>query len=49
MCGITGWASFQKNLKASEKVLQAMTRTLNRRGPDDENIWCSILHLAIDG
>ncbi|MFJ7954382.1 asparagine synthase (glutamine-hydrolyzing) [Lysinibacillus sp. NPDC096418] len=41
MCGITGWASFQKDLRTSRQIMQAMTQTLNKRGPDDENIWCS--------
>lgn len=41
MCGITGWASFQKDLRTSNEILKLMTLTLNKRGPDDENIWCS--------
>lgn len=41
MCGITGWASFQKDLRTNDTILQSMTQTLNKRGPDDENIWCS--------
>lgn len=41
MCGITGWASFHKDLRTSDTILKSMTQTLNRRGPDDENIWCS--------
>ncbi|MFE3577079.1 asparagine synthase (glutamine-hydrolyzing) [Lysinibacillus sp. NPDC059133] len=41
MCGITGWASFQKDLRTSNETLKLMTQTLNKRGPDDENIWCS--------
>ncbi|GAB0171888.1 asparagine synthase (glutamine-hydrolyzing) [Lysinibacillus sp. CTST325] len=41
MCGITGWASFQKDLRTSNDILKLMTQTLNKRGPDDENIWCS--------
>jgi len=41
MCGITGWASFQKDLRTSDRILKLMTQTLNKRGPDDENIWCS--------
>ncbi|MGE7676396.1 asparagine synthase (glutamine-hydrolyzing) [Lysinibacillus sp. NPDC094403] len=41
MCGITGWASFQKDLRTSNEILKLMTQTLNKRGPDDENIWCS--------
>lgn len=41
MCGITGWASFQKDLRASEEIIKLMTQTLKKRGPDDENIWCN--------
>ena len=41
MCGITGLASFQKDLRTSKEVVQKMTQTLNKRGPDDENVWCS--------
>ena len=41
MCGITGWASFQRDLRTSRQIMQAMTQTLNKRGPDDENVWCS--------
>ncbi|MFJ7734443.1 asparagine synthase (glutamine-hydrolyzing) [Lysinibacillus sp. NPDC097231] len=41
MCGITGWASFHKDLRTSDRILKLMTQTLNKRGPDDENIWCS--------
>ncbi|MEY9980405.1 asparagine synthase (glutamine-hydrolyzing) [Lysinibacillus sp. RC79] len=41
MCGITGWASFQKDLRTSNEILKLMAQTLNKRGPDDENIWCS--------
>ena len=41
MCGITGWAGFQKDLRMSREIIQAMTQTLNKRGPDDENVWCS--------
>ena len=41
MCGITGWASFQKDLRTSEEIIKLMTQTLKKRGPDDENIWCN--------
>lgn len=40
MCGITGWIHFQRNLTTEQAILQQMTRTLKKRGPDDENIWC---------
>ncbi|MGN4127769.1 asparagine synthase (glutamine-hydrolyzing) [Lysinibacillus sphaericus] len=41
MCGITGWASFQRDLRDSNQILKSMTQTLNKRGPDEENTWCS--------
>ncbi|MGE7093974.1 asparagine synthase (glutamine-hydrolyzing) [Lysinibacillus sp. NPDC048646] len=41
MCGITGWASFQRDLRNSNQILKSMSQTLNKRGPDDENTWCS--------
>ncbi|MGM0846820.1 MAG: asparagine synthase (glutamine-hydrolyzing) [Bacillota bacterium] len=39
MCGITGWINFRKDLRKSGKVLESMTDTLSKRGPDDSNIW----------
>lgn len=41
MCGITGWASFKKDLRTSENIVKLMAQTLSKRGPDDENIWCN--------
>lgn len=45
MCGITGWAHFQKNLRTETKTLEQMTLTLAKRGPDEDNIW-SETHVA---
>lgn len=45
MCGITGWASFKKDLRTSESIVKLMAQTLSKRGPDDENIW-SNEHIA---
>ncbi|WP_335870054.1 asparagine synthase (glutamine-hydrolyzing) [Bacillus sp. 2205SS5-2] len=39
MCGITGWVNFKRNLSIESKLLTKMTNTLNKRGPDDTNIW----------
>ncbi|MEU3567333.1 asparagine synthase (glutamine-hydrolyzing) [Kitasatospora sp. NPDC036755] len=34
MCGITGWVAFERDLTAERGVLEAMTATQVRRGPD---------------
>ncbi|WP_026692695.1 asparagine synthase (glutamine-hydrolyzing) [Peribacillus kribbensis] len=39
MCGITGWVHYQKNLANETAILEKMTHTLKRRGPDETNIW----------
>ncbi|WP_019414189.1 asparagine synthase (glutamine-hydrolyzing) [Paenisporosarcina sp. TG20] len=39
MCGITGWIHFQRNLSTQHQVVEKMTKTLSKRGPDDENVW----------
>jgi asparagine synthase (glutamine-hydrolysing) len=39
MCGITGWINFKEDLRSAEKVLDSMTKTLTKRGPDDSNVW----------
>ncbi|WP_409294771.1 asparagine synthase (glutamine-hydrolyzing) [Peribacillus sp. SCS-26] len=39
MCGITGWIHYQKNLKNEMDIVEKMTSTLKRRGPDDHNVW----------
>ena len=41
MCGITGWVHFNRNLKNEQHVLETMTKTLAKRGPDDSNVWLS--------
>ncbi|GAA0314494.1 asparagine synthase (glutamine-hydrolyzing) [Bacillus carboniphilus] len=38
MCGIAGWVNFKQNLSNQSDVIQAMTRTLSKRGPDDSNV-----------
>ncbi len=37
MCGITGWVDFNQNPET--QTLQAMTKTLERRGPDGSGVW----------
>ncbi|MYS85000.1 asparagine synthase (glutamine-hydrolyzing) [Embleya scabrispora] len=39
MCGITGWVSFEHDARPRRAVLDAMTATLARRGPDAGDGW----------
>ncbi|GGO54241.1 asparagine synthase (glutamine-hydrolyzing) [Streptomyces lasiicapitis] len=39
MCGITGWVDFSRDLTAEATTLDAMVRTLVRRGPDAGGTW----------
>ncbi|WP_030565870.1 asparagine synthase (glutamine-hydrolyzing) [Streptomyces aureocirculatus] len=39
MCGITGWVSFDRDLRAHGQTLDAMTETMSCRGPDDRGTW----------
>ena len=39
MCGIVGWADFERNLAAEYATIRAMTATMALRGPDDEGVW----------
>jgi asparagine synthase (glutamine-hydrolysing) len=42
MCGITGWVSFGRDLRAdqaTQAVVDAMTETMACRGPDDRGTW----------
>ncbi|MGC0417249.1 asparagine synthase (glutamine-hydrolyzing) [Embleya sp. AB8] len=39
MCGITGWISFDRDLSAERKIVDAMTETMSHRGPDDRDTW----------
>ncbi|GGL85880.1 asparagine synthetase B [Streptomyces anthocyanicus] len=41
MCGITGWISFDRDLRTSAETLDAMTETMSCRGPDDRGTWIS--------
>ncbi|WP_332691247.1 asparagine synthase (glutamine-hydrolyzing) [Halalkalibacter lacteus] len=41
MCGITGWIDWREDLRKEEKQVRKMAETLNRRGPDDMNVWTS--------
>ncbi|MER5527202.1 asparagine synthase (glutamine-hydrolyzing) [Streptomyces sp. NPDC002677] len=46
MCGITGWVDYVRDLTRERDTALAMTRTLQRRGPDDEGVWSDI-HVAL--
>src|ERR1043165_4710430 len=39
MCGITGLLSFDRDLRGSADALNAMTQTMECRGPDDRGTW----------
>jgi asparagine synthase (glutamine-hydrolysing) len=39
MCGITGWVSFERDLRAERATVDAMTETMACRGPDDRGTW----------
>ncbi|WP_030903186.1 asparagine synthase (glutamine-hydrolyzing) [Streptomyces sp. NRRL F-5126] len=43
MCGITGWLSYDRDLRdpASAGTVDAMTETMSCRGPDDSGTWTS--------
>ena len=41
MCGIAGWVDFTRDLRPEREVVQAMTRSMALRGPDDEDMWLS--------
>ncbi|MFH8753837.1 asparagine synthase (glutamine-hydrolyzing) [Streptomyces rimosus] len=46
MCGITGWADFSRDLTTEFTTLDAMVRTLIRRGPDADGSWLDT-HIAL--
>ncbi|MCC9306139.1 asparagine synthase (glutamine-hydrolyzing) [Kitasatospora sp. RB6PN24] len=39
MCGITGWVSFHHDARTQAPVIEAMTATMARRGPDAGGVW----------
>lgn len=46
MCGITGWVSFQHDVRSRGLVLESMVATLSGRGPDAAGVWLG-RHAAI--
>ncbi|MFD2467951.1 asparagine synthase (glutamine-hydrolyzing) [Amycolatopsis silviterrae] len=45
MCGITGWLSFERDLRAERAAVAAMSQTMACRGPDAEGGWAD-RHIA---
>ncbi|MCQ4298132.1 asparagine synthase (glutamine-hydrolyzing) [Pseudomonas stutzeri] len=39
MCGITGWLFYSQDMREHENVLQRMTDSMARRGPDAQGTW----------
>ena len=39
MCGITGWLSYGNDVRVHRDEIEAMTRTLSKRGPDASGVW----------
>jgi asparagine synthase (glutamine-hydrolysing) len=41
MCGIAGWISYDRDLRSEpeKRILAAMTKTMERRGPDAGGLW----------
>lgn len=41
MCGITGWIDLENDLSSQYPILEKMSETLRRRGPDSSGAWIS--------
>jgi asparagine synthase (glutamine-hydrolysing) len=39
MCGIAGWIDWEKDLSKQVDILELMSATLARRGPDEKGMW----------
>jgi asparagine synthase (glutamine-hydrolysing) len=39
MCGITGWVSFERDMRTEQATVDAMTETMSCRGPDARGTW----------
>jgi asparagine synthase (glutamine-hydrolysing) len=46
MCGITGWVSFERDLRPEQHTIDEMTETMSCRGPDDRGTWV-VEHAAL--
>jgi asparagine synthase (glutamine-hydrolysing) len=41
MCGIVGWIDWERDLSGERTTIEAMTKTLYWRGPDQQGVWIS--------
>ncbi len=41
MCGIAGWINFNRDISKEKIIVENMTKTLSKRGPDDEGYFFS--------
>ena len=41
MCGFVGFANLKHNISSKRDILVDMTRTLSKRGPDEEDFYCA--------
>ncbi|TDQ42083.1 asparagine synthase (glutamine-hydrolyzing) [Aureibacillus halotolerans] len=39
MCGISGWSDWRRDITQEQKITEAMTNTLTKRGPDASGVW----------
>jgi hypothetical protein len=39
MCGIAGWIDYNRDLRSHGDIINKMTNTMIRRGPDDQGIY----------
>ncbi len=39
MCGISGWIDYKKIMRKETDTIEKMVQTLEKRGPDETNIW----------
>jgi asparagine synthase (glutamine-hydrolysing) len=39
MCGIAGWVSYDRDIETQRDIIEAMTKTMARRGPDAGGVW----------
>ena len=39
MCGISGWVDLDRDLRGERETAEAMTATMELRGPDDAGLW----------
>ncbi len=46
MCGVAGWIDFTKDLTRETQIIEAMTETMARRGPDGSGTWTDV-HVAL--